>query len=166
MPPAPRRARAPPQVFLVASLVSTKPPLPYLFRTYQHDARTASRFPGDCGSRVWEALRASTAAPTFFEPVVRDRLMFQDGGLLNNNPTSLAIHEARCLWPDRPIAAIVSIGTGRSPVADSKAWSFTGATLLASATDTERTHQVVARRAALCCACAGGRAVLPRRRAR
>mmetsp|Transcript_15232 Transcript_15232/g.39594 ORF Transcript_15232/g.39594 Transcript_15232/m.39594 type:complete len:477 (-) Transcript_15232:125-1555(-) len=69
--------------------------------------------------------------------------MFQDGGLLNNNPTSLAVHEARCLWPDRPISGIVSIGTGRPPVADSKAWSFTGATLLASATDTERPHQVL-----------------------
>jgi hypothetical protein len=67
-----------------------------------------------------------------------------DGAVLHNNPTSLAIHEAGCLWPGRQISAVVSIGTGRPPpmaeVGPISLMKRLGS-LVHSATDTERTHQ-------------------------
>ena len=42
-----------------------------------------------------EAIRATTAAPTYFYPLVRRGMVHSDGALLANNPTAIAIHEAK-----------------------------------------------------------------------
>ncbi|GKZ59905.1 hypothetical protein AnigIFM59636_002148 [Aspergillus niger] len=68
--------------------------------------------------KIWEAARATSAAPTFFDPVEIGpfRQQFIDGGLLYNNPITLLYTEAADLWPDRISNAIfLSIGTGSAP---------------------------------------------------
>lgn len=83
-----------------------------LFRTYEPPH---GRFI-DC--MIWEAARATSAAPIFFKPIEIDvgygvRTRYIDGGLGNNNPTDLVLQEAGNIFPNRKIACIISIGTGR-----------------------------------------------------
>lgn len=40
---------------------------------------------------------------------------WQDGAIVANNPAVIAIREAQLLWPDIPIASLVSIGCGNLP---------------------------------------------------
>jgi len=75
-------------------------------RTY--NTLTAAAFRG----RIWEAARATSAAPTFFSPIKIDDTFYGDGGTGYNNPTNEAIAEAHSIWPNRPIGCVVSIGTG------------------------------------------------------
>jgi hypothetical protein len=62
--------------------------------------------------KIWEAARATSAAPTFFEPIEINGIKYGDGALGYNNPTHLAITEARDLWPKRPFGCVISLGTG------------------------------------------------------
>jgi calcium-independent phospholipase A2-gamma len=47
-----------------------------------------------------------------FKPVVMGGEVYCDGGIVASNPTAVAIHEVRTLFPDIPIEMVVSIGTG------------------------------------------------------
>lgn len=67
---------------------------------------------------IWEAARATTAAPTFFkrisiaEPgqIAED---FLDAGIKCNNPAEEVMEEARLVFNDnQPVGCILSIGTG------------------------------------------------------
>ena len=40
-------------------------------------------------------------------------MLFQDGGVLTNNPSAIALHECRLLWPRENIHCLVSMGNGR-----------------------------------------------------
>jgi predicted acylesterase/phospholipase RssA len=66
----------------------------------------------DCS--IWEAVRATSAAPLFFEPLTLEasRATFVDGAVRANNPVEQVTSEARRLWPDRSIGCLVSLGTG------------------------------------------------------
>jgi patatin-like phospholipase/acyl hydrolase len=63
------------------------------------------------------AARATSAAPTYFEParVPMDgkTLTLIDGGVYVNNPAMSAYAEARKLWPDEDEYLVVSLGTGQ-----------------------------------------------------
>ncbi|OAF55459.1 hypothetical protein VC83_08267 [Pseudogymnoascus destructans] len=63
-------------------------------------------------AKIWEAARATSAAPTIFEPITIDRIKYGDGGTGWNNPAEEAVNEANRIWPNRPIGCLVSIGTG------------------------------------------------------
>ena len=83
-----------------------------LFRTYQ-SRETQS----DC--KIWEAARATSAAPTFFKRIEIGRTRkqpFIDGGLGRNNPSQVVLDEAKALFGTRQIGCLVSIGTGQAEV--------------------------------------------------
>src|ERR1035441_1436357 len=63
---------------------------------------------------IWQACRATSAAPTFFPPIYigNPPMAYVDGGLGHNNPIRSLIDEAKQLWPSRPIHCILNIGTG------------------------------------------------------
>jgi predicted acylesterase/phospholipase RssA len=75
-------------------------------RTYQ--TRDADPF----HASIWQAGRATLAAPTFFAPIEIDDVVYGDGGTGWNNPTEEAIAEAGNIWPNSVIGIVISIGTG------------------------------------------------------
>ena len=80
--------------------------IPTLFRTYEsHETHSACK--------IWEAARATSAAPTFFKRIEIGRaLPFIDGGLGRNNPSRVILDEANALFGARHIGCLVSVGTG------------------------------------------------------
>lgn len=84
---------------------------PTLLRSYTCQGHNADR----CA--IWEAGRATSAAPTFFKSI-RIRTpppgrIFVDGGLMHNNPSELALQEVKRVWPSVTKYCLVSVGTGR-----------------------------------------------------
>ncbi|KAE8383882.1 patatin-like phospholipase [Aspergillus bertholletiae] len=72
--------------------------------------------PVETGSEpfVWEAARATAAAPFFFPPAdIRGIGSFQDGGLRDNLAADIARRLCRQIWPSRKHPArLLSMGTG------------------------------------------------------
>ena len=92
------------------------------------------------------ALRATTAAPTVFKPVLMGTEMYSDGGLVASNPSAVAIHEARTLFPDIPIEMVVSVGTGEfvsERVSPTFGWDGIITQIVKSATDTSKIHHIL-----------------------
>lgn len=86
---------------------------PTLFRTYAV-AKNASY---NC--TIWEAARATSAAPTFFKRIKigspSSGIEYVDAGLGCNNPTKEVVAECeRTFGANAQVACIVSIGTGRT----------------------------------------------------
>jgi calcium-independent phospholipase A2-gamma len=69
----------------------------------------------------------------------------KDGGCIANNPTAVAIHEAKCLWPDRKIDLVVSVGTGKVPVRENKGGFIerTFVEMVECATSVDRVHDLM-----------------------
>ena len=103
-----------PLIAIVATNVTQERLSPYVFRSYQLPRKTHTSYKGSSRHPVWAAVRASTAAPGYFDDFVHDDKVFEDGGILVNNPTQIAIHEAQKIWPEHPLQCVVSLGLGRT----------------------------------------------------
>ncbi|EOD27102.1 hypothetical protein EMIHUDRAFT_205017 [Emiliania huxleyi CCMP1516] len=101
---------------------------------------------GESDWPIEDLVLATTAAPGLFPPVERGGKVFVDGAVVANNPTKLAIREARRRWPGRRIGIIVSLGTGQmrqaqAPIArTSSPASYWIPAMLDMAFDSNRTH--------------------------
>ena len=74
------------QFFAVSAMVSSIPPESFVFRNYQYPIfGSKSRYNGTCRETIVKAIRASTAAPGYFDAVEIGDNRFQDGGLGSNN---------------------------------------------------------------------------------
>ncbi|XP_004677002.1 PREDICTED: calcium-independent phospholipase A2-gamma isoform X2 [Condylura cristata] len=135
-----------PKVAAVSTVVNRGiTPKAFVFRNYGHFPGISSHYSGSCQYKMWQAIRASSAAPGYFAEYALGNDLHQDGGLLLNNPSALAMHECKCLWPDVPLECIVSLGTGRyeSDVRNNVTYTSLKTKLsnvINSATDTEEVH--------------------------
>ncbi|KAJ9169072.1 hypothetical protein P3X46_020540 [Hevea brasiliensis] len=163
-----------PKVFVVSTLVNVMPAQPFIFRNYQYPAGTPevpfaisessgvtvlgspttgaqvgykrSAFIGSCKHHVWQAIRASSAAPYYLDDFSDDIYRWQDGAIVANNPTIFAIREAQLLWPDTKIDCLVSIGCGSVPTKVRKGgWRYldTGQVLIESACSVDRVEEAL-----------------------
>ncbi|KAK5692224.1 hypothetical protein LTR17_025465 [Elasticomyces elasticus] len=94
--------------------------------------------------RIWEAARATTAAPSFFAPIEIDGISYIDGGLVANNPVNMLWAEAQDTWNEHPIESqvrcLVSLGTGEPSLdAFGKNFKAIGRSLIALVTEADRT---------------------------
>ncbi|CAG9135674.1 unnamed protein product [Plutella xylostella] len=151
-----------PKLALVSCVVNAGSRLsPFLFRSYAVPFRVRSVFPGTQRARVWQAVRASAAAPTYFNEFRLDDLLHQDGGIMVNNPTAVGLHEAKLLFGADALrhGCVISLGTGKAlnkhldyqllskgmmtKESAGTSWKDKFNKILDSATDTESTHQVL-----------------------
>ncbi|XP_033612783.1 calcium-independent phospholipase A2-gamma isoform X1 [Fukomys damarensis] len=135
-----------PKVAAVSTIVNRGiTPKAFVFRNYGHFPGINSHYLGGCQYKMWQAIRASSAAPGYFAEYALGNDLHQDGGLLLNNPSALAMHECKCLWPDVPLECIVSLGTGRYESDVKNTTTYTSlktklSNVINSATDTEEVH--------------------------
>jgi hypothetical protein len=62
--------------------------------------------------KIWQAGRATSAAPTFFKHIVINNESYSDGATIANNPSYYGIMEASSIWKPTDIDCILSLGTG------------------------------------------------------
>ncbi|XP_030071778.1 calcium-independent phospholipase A2-gamma [Microcaecilia unicolor] len=135
-----------PKVAAVSTLVNRgASPKAFVFRNYNHLPGIQSHYLGGCQYNLWQAIRASSAAPGYFQEYVLGEDLHQDGGLLINNPCALAMHECKCLWPNVPLQCVISLGTGRFEHARETNVTHTSlkaklSNVISSATNTEEVH--------------------------
>jgi predicted acylesterase/phospholipase RssA len=99
------------RTFVVAKKALHADGPPTIFRSYKGDGIRPSK----CA--IWKAARATSAAPQYFKEmfveVPAPGMSYVDGGLGHNNPSQVALDEARRIWPTIRHFGILSIGTGR-----------------------------------------------------
>jgi len=130
-----------PKVFVVAAKQAGKSYKQQLLRNYRGQEPDASQI---LGMDVWQAGRATSAAPSYFPPFKMGESVFVDGGIKANNPVMVALEEATNLWPGREVGCIVSLGCGQCDVGSGGASTGAGGVsrkrLTKSLSDTEPPH--------------------------
>lgn len=153
-----------PKVACISTTVTEERIDAHIFRNYALPPNVHSVYNGSYTPKLWQVVRASSAAPAYFGDFLLNSEIHQDGGVLFNNPTAVAIHEAKLLWPHEKISCVVSFGTGRNPnksrsgdgrklinpdmmgevAAETfSSWKTKFLRILDSATDTEATHVIL-----------------------
>ncbi|THU91085.1 FabD/lysophospholipase-like protein [Dendrothele bispora CBS 962.96] len=98
----------------ICAVPATNMRFPRVFRTYKLLGNS------DPNCKIWQAARATTAAPTFFKRISIPGVggieeTFIDAGIKCNNPAKQVREEARRLFGEnRTVGVFVSIGTGHS----------------------------------------------------
>jgi len=119
--------------------------IPVLFRSYES-------LEPHSNCKIWEAARATSAAPAFFKHIEIGRAQpYIDGGVARNNPSRVVLDEAKRLFGARHIGCLVSIGTGRAETISIKKSGGFGQTvptdifdtLKAITSDCEATHEAM-----------------------
>jgi Patatin-like phospholipase len=102
--------------FVVATSAADATGPVVLFRSYGCEGFNAN----ECA--IWQAACSTSAAPSFFKPMFVDVPTpggrYIDGGLRYNNPSQLALDEARRIWPTVKRFCLVSIGTGKQKLVE------------------------------------------------
>lgn len=88
----------------------------YVFKSrYQGEVRKAGHYTRDADTPVHQAVLASCAAPTYFDPVNVGGMLVCDGGLWANNPALIGFVEAMTNFSKSPNnIKILSLGTGNA----------------------------------------------------
>jgi predicted acylesterase/phospholipase RssA len=107
-----------PKVFVVAEEGESRDPVEVLLASYDDTSGTNRQIVSSC--KVWEAARATSAAPYYFPSWEMNSgesssRHLADGGIRHNNPLMLGIEEAKKIWPSRPLDFVLSVGTGKIP---------------------------------------------------
>ena len=112
-----------PKVMITTTLADRNPPYLQLIRNYKPPCNvTISDLPLHRTEwKVWEAARASSAAPVFFPPFEG---VYIDGGIMANNPTLDAMTEVLGLLEEEgeqaSLGCVVSLGNGVPPTTEVK----------------------------------------------
>lgn len=71
-----------PKFCCVSTTVSNEAMNAHVFRNYILPSNVESIYPGSHTAALWEVVRCSSAAPTFFGDFILDNQVHQDGGIL------------------------------------------------------------------------------------
>ncbi len=109
---------------------------PYFFKSWKArgEQLREDETKGDRDFLLRDVARATSAAPTYFEPAKLEKagqiMPIVDGGVFANNPAMCALASARKLYPKHNRFLILSLGTGETqrkiPYDEAKNWGLIG----------------------------------------
>jgi len=132
------------RLIFTSTEVGVFPPQTFLLRNYSYRHDKQSKYEGTSSLKMWEAMRCSTAAPAYFDAFTANGHRLADGGISTNNPTGIALQEAKALWPEKKPDVVLSVGVGLKPTKPiSTSMASTFGAILEGCTETEQTHALI-----------------------